>query len=164
MPEKNIKEDNVLNSDKEYSFSDKEIQLLEKILTHIKQRKETKKDSIPISVFNNKALAPLETIVKYLKEELDYTYKEIATLLNRNPSPIGITYRKANKKFSKKLDTSSEDHSIPISIFKNSKLTIFETIVLYLKDSINLKFNNISTLLNRNYRTIWTVYKRAKKK
>jgi len=43
-------------------------------------------------------------------------------------------------------------------------MTIFETIVVYLKDTSELKFKNIAELLNRNYRTIWTVYKRAKKK
>jgi hypothetical protein len=38
---------------------------------------------------------------------------------------------------------------------------VFETLVVYLKDSLNFKFNKISNLMNRSYRTIWTVYQRA---
>ena len=145
-------------------FSLDEVKLFEDFLKYLKQKKELKKDFIPISVFNAEKLAPLEIIVKYLREELDYTYNEIGLLLNRKVGPMGVSYRNAKKKFPLKLDVSSTEHSIPISVFKDSRFTIFETVVVYLKDELRLKFKVIAELLNRNYRTVWTVYQRAKKK
>lgn len=166
------KEGNNADFTKKYSFSNEDTKLFEEFLQYIKYKKDflryikqkkDRKDAIPISIFTNK-LAPLETVVKYLREELDCSYNEIALLLNRKPGPIGVSYRQAKRKFPSRLDVSSTENSIPISVFKNSKLTIFETIVVYLKDKDKLKFREIAELLNRNYRTIWTVYKRAKKK
>ncbi|MBI2005629.1 MAG: hypothetical protein HYS80_02600, partial [Candidatus Aenigmarchaeota archaeon] len=39
-----------------------------------------------------------------------------------------------------------------------------ENIAAYLKDTFGLTYHAIAVLLNRNDRTIWTVYQRAKKK
>jgi len=52
---------------------------------------------------------------------------------------------------------------IPISIF-NEKLGMLEASSLYLKDELNLSFNDIAKLLKRDYKTIWTSYNKAKKK
>jgi len=54
--------------------------------------------------------------------------------------------------------------TLPLNIFTSRKFSILETIVFYLKNTQNLSFNQISELLGKNYRTIWTVYKRAMKK
>lgn len=160
----NNQKKNLVDLSRKYSFSEDEVKLFEDFLKFLKQRKKIEKDKIPISIFNNGVLAPLETIVKYLREELNYSYKEIGLLLNRKAGPIGVTYRVAKRKFQPNLDISSIENPIPISIFKKSRLTIFETIVVYLKENMKLKFRKIAELLNRNYRTIWTVYNRAKKK
>lgn len=53
---------------------------------------------------------------------------------------------------------------IPTSIFINTKLTTFESMVKYLKDERGLNFHEIGIALDRDERNIWTVYKRAKKK
>ncbi len=131
---------------------------------YLEGKKEARIGSIPISIFKNKKLAPLETVVKYLREDLGHTYKKIGILLNRKPGPIGVSYRKAAKKSRSRLDVSSVDNSIPLSVFKDSRLTVFGTIVVYLRDVKGLKFGEISELLNRNYRTVYTVYSRARKK
>jgi len=148
------------------SFSDEELRLFKEFLSFLRERipSKIKRDSLPISVFKNFKLSPLETITKYLKEELDFGYNKIAKLLHRNPGPIGITYRNAKKKMPGSLDVSSTEFQIPISIFEDTSLSIFECLVCYLKEEIDLSFNKISNLLNRNYRTVWTVYSRAKKK
>lgn len=52
---------------------------------------------------------------------------------------------------------------LPISIF-NEKLGMLEASSLYMKDELNLSFNDIAKLLKRNYKTIWTSYKQANKK
>lgn len=168
------KEDSFIDLTKTYSISERDTKLFEGFFEYLKHKKdfqeylkrkeEIRKDSIPISVFKNKKLAPLETVVKYLREDMGCTYNKIGSLLNRKAGPIGVSYRNAVKKLPSRLDVSSIENSIPISIFKDSKLTIFETIVVYLKDVKKLKFRKIAELLNRNYRTIYTVYSRARKK
>lgn len=149
------------NKDKELATDFAEFLRYRKEFREFLKQKEEIKDAIPVSVFNNNKLAPLETVVKFLREELDHTYKQIGKLLNRKEGPIGITYRNAKAKFSGRLDTSSSE-KIPISIFKDSSLSVFETIVVYLKDKREMKFARIALLLNRKYRTVWTVYSRAK--
>jgi len=52
---------------------------------------------------------------------------------------------------------------LPISIF-NEKLGMLESASLYLRDELKLSFKEISGLLKRDYKTIWTSYTKAKKK
>ena len=157
------KEGNKRDLAKVHSFSQEDIKLFEDFFAYwLEQRKGVEKDPIPISIFSNRKLAPLEIIVKYLRENLEMSYGRIASLLNRKPGPIGVTYRNSRKKYPARLHVISTEILIPLSIFKESKFTVFETLVWYLKDSLNFKFTKIANLLNRNYRTVWTVYRRAK--
>ncbi len=142
------------------SFSKDELTLFKKFLGFLKQERG-QKDTIPISIFNTE-LSTFESIVKYLREEKEYSYKKISEILKRKTGPIGVTYRNAKKKFSAKLDVSDTSIVIPFSIFKQ-KLTILEAVVLHLKES-DLTFGKIAKLLKRDYRTIWTVYSRARRK
>ena len=146
---------NSLQSESTLSFDE--------VLRILKKRNEDKKTkTIPVSVFNRK-ISSLETIVKYLKENHNLSYKEIAFLLNRNYAPIAITYRNSIKKYSSKL---KEKHSekIPISIFSNKKLSVLENIIVYLKETLGLSYRKISVMIQRDERTIWTCYNRAIKK
>ncbi len=52
---------------------------------------------------------------------------------------------------------------LPVSIF-NEKLGMLESAVLYMKDDMNLSFNEIAKYLKRDYKTIWTSYSKARKK
>ncbi len=54
--------------------------------------------------------------------------------------------------------------NIPSFIFKDRELAALESIVVYLKDSQGMSYAQIARLLNRDDRTIWTTYQRAKKK
>ncbi|MDD9952762.1 MAG: sigma-70 region 4 domain-containing protein [Candidatus Woesearchaeota archaeon] len=54
--------------------------------------------------------------------------------------------------------------NIPSFIFRDRSLAALEAIVVYLKDSQGLTYAQIARLLNRDDRTIWTTYTRAKKK
>ncbi|MBU1623037.1 MAG: hypothetical protein KKH52_02535 [Nanoarchaeota archaeon] len=53
---------------------------------------------------------------------------------------------------------------LPLSIFKDRSISVLEAIVEYLHEAKNLSFKQIALLLNRNERTIWTVYDRVRKK
>jgi DNA-binding NarL/FixJ family response regulator len=53
---------------------------------------------------------------------------------------------------------------LPVSIFCDRSLSVFEIIVEYLKDSFALSYHDIAVLTNRDDRTIWTVYHRVTEK
>jgi hypothetical protein len=127
---------------------------------------EASKDvKVPISVFNNKKLGSLEAIVKYLRENLLLSFKQIGALTNRNEIALAVTYRNASRKLKAKFVlTEIAPYSIPVSILKDRKLSVLENIVSYLKDSFGLTYHKIALLLSRDDRTIWTVYQRANKK
>lgn len=115
---------------------------------------------IPVSIFKTK-LAPLESLVKYLKENLELKFVKIADLLNRDQRTIGSSYNLSLKKFKNKLIVEGK-YFIPISVFSDRKLSVLESLVFYLKSE--LSFKQISDLIDKNYRTVWTVYQRARKK
>ena len=54
--------------------------------------------------------------------------------------------------------------SIPTSIFQDRELSVLEAITEYLKEKKGMRYSEIAKLLNRDDRTIWTSYNRAKAK
>lgn len=54
--------------------------------------------------------------------------------------------------------------AIPSSIFRDRSLSVLEVMVEYFREIKGMKYSEIARLLNRDDRTIWTVYKRAKEK
>jgi len=124
------------------------------------------KYSIPISIFSKK-LSVFESIVKYLREEERLSYKKIAELLYKKTGPVGVTYRNSIKKISGKfkvdLKNVNSEKMIPITIF-NEKYTLFESVVMFLHNEMRFSFKEIAKILGRNYRTVWTIFRRAKSK
>jgi len=53
---------------------------------------------------------------------------------------------------------------LPIAIFRKETLSALESIVKYLKENKTLTYHQIAKLLNRDDRTIWTTYAKARKK
>ncbi len=143
--------------EKEYSISLKDIK---KYIS--KKEKIEKIKNIPVCIFNNK-LSVLEAIVKYLKENKKIRFRDIASLLNRDPRTIWYTYDQARRKLSKKFRIR-KSYSIPLSIFKNRKFGVLELVSSYLKEEYKLSYSEIAKLLKRNERTIWTVCYRYNKK
>ena len=125
----------------------------------LKQKKDA--PQIPLSIFANDNLAPLQGLVKYLKENLSYENHAIARLLGRSQKTIWQSYAEAVRYFPEHLAYEPDSQQIPLSIFHPSKLTVFEQLVLYLKDNLNQTYSAIGKLLRRDQRTIWTVYRRA---
>ena len=118
--------------------------------------------NIPITIFS-KDLGGLEVVVKYLKENIRMSYTEIAKELNRSETTIRTSYKKAKEKQPILLEIKDTSISLPISILKNRKLTILESVILHLKEK-EKKYSKIAKLLDRDQRNIWTIYSRAKKK
>ncbi len=140
-----------------YKFSEEEI-------IKLTEEKEPEKPVIPISIFENKKLTASEIIVKYLKENLHLANHEIALALNRNNKTIWTVYNLSLKKTKEKLVIKDTKFFVPISIFKDSNLTLLESIISYLKDYHELTYHKIAVLLRRDERNIWTIYQRSKRK
>ena len=120
---------------------------------------------VPISVFKNDKLGSLETIVKYLRENLLLSFKQIASLTNRNEIALAVSYRNARKKLEAKFIIEEiSPYFIPVSILQDRNISVLENVVSYLKDNFGLTYHKIALLLNRDDRTVWTVYQRAIKK
>jgi hypothetical protein len=130
----------------------------------LEKRAEKPLDMIPVSIFDNKDLSALEAIVKYMKENLNFGSGEIGKLLKRDISTISSTYIKARKKHPSEFSVGKPKYFIPLSALSNRHYSILESIVKFLKKTLNLSNNEIAKLLNRDNRTIWTVYSRAVKK
>ena len=153
---------NTLNYLKKQGLSSEKITQLVNELLKVEVKEEVK---VPISVFKNDYLSGVETIVKYLRENLLLSFKQIASLTNRNNVALAVSYRNAKKKLEDKFVVEEiSPYSIPVSILQDRNLSVLENIVSYLKDSFDLAYHKIAVLLNRNDRTIWTVYQRARKK
>ena len=147
---------------KAQGLSSKEIINLVNKSLKVEVKEEVK---VPISVFNNEYLSSLENIVKYLRENLLLSFKQIASLTNRNEIALAVTYRNAKKKLETKFVIEEiSPYSIPVSILQDRNISVLENVVSYLKDTFGLTYHKIAVLLNRNDRTIWTVYQRARKK
>ena len=151
---------NALNALIGYIAQEKGISPDEIIKLVIKKKPEAVE--IPVCIFNNK-LSALETVVKYLKENLEFKYSEIAKLLNRNDRTIWTTYSNSRKKYIKKFVVKDNKYFIPALIISNRSLSVLESIVSYMKDNLNLRYSQIALLLCRDQRTIWTVYNRKRK-
>ena len=124
--------------------------------------KEETRPNIPITIFSKK-LGALESIVKYMKENLNMSYREIGKELERNERTIWTAYKKAKEKQKESLDIKKTDIFLPASIFKDKRLTTLESVIIYLKEK-GLRYSEIAELLERDQRNIWTTYSRARKK
>jgi hypothetical protein len=136
-------------------FSSKHNLSAEQILELIKQQR------VPLTIFNEK-LSPLETIVKYLKEEQKKTLTEISKILNKKISIIWLAYNNSKKKHPKRLKEIQSGYDIPIDKLYSKKMSLLERICVYMKDHHRLNYHKIGLLLKRDERTIWTAYHRAK--
>ena len=135
---------------------------LENLLEIIKERKTSSginEIQIPLEIFKIE-LGPAEVLCKYLKENKQLKFNEIAIALNRNQRTIWINYRNSNKKYKEKIKIQENTLSVPIKIFSDRKLSISESIVKYLKDK-GLNNSQISKILGKSQNNIWTLHSRT---
>jgi len=139
---------------------DEKIELLASIVFSLK---EGLSNTIPISVFDNDRLSTFEAVAKYMKEVLKLRFVDIGSSLNRSDKTIWVTYSKARKKMPSAFSSLVSDINVPIASLSDRKFTIFESLVLYLKDK-DFTNHQVASMLRRDDRTIWSEYDRAKKK
>ncbi|MDP2907442.1 MAG: sigma factor-like helix-turn-helix DNA-binding protein [Nanoarchaeota archaeon] len=99
---------------------------------------------------------------KQQKEErisnLNSTNTSSQNLLEEIKQKYNITEQQLTKLLNEKEET------IPIYVFNNETLSSLETIVKYLKENKNQKHSHIAKKLNRNVKTIWATYQKARQK
>ncbi len=118
---------------------------------------------VPASIFNRR-LSSLETVSKYLYENIGLSFKSIAELMNRSEKTIWQAYNFSTRKLPKRLVVKDTPYLVPISVFADRKYSNLEAVVVFLREQYRLKFSEIGALLHRDQRTIWTVNSRARKK
>ncbi|MBW2966579.1 hypothetical protein KY342_05735 [Candidatus Woesearchaeota archaeon] len=152
---------------------DEDIQIIKILLKRLKEKynlsstevfnlAQKEEILIPISIFTKK-LSPLETYVKYLKENLELDYSKIAELLGRSRKTVWQAYKNSVKKQSARFEPAETRYIIPVSSLETG-LSILEATVVYLKERFGISYHEIGELLQRNERTVWTVYQRAARK
>jgi nucleoside-triphosphatase THEP1 len=160
----------LLNQEILISYSETKLRILESISQQIgipveisnNKETETKSEiSIPLSVFSTQ-LGALEAISLYLRDKKLLKFNEIAEILQRNERTIWTAHQKAKQKNIEIVEESSE--IVPVQILSNNNLTIFESLIKYLKETKEMRFSEISQALSRDQRNIWTVYNRTNQK
>jgi len=165
------------------------LDILRTLIQQIKEKRGLTKDellglleeegtTVPLYVFST-PLGPLEALVKFLKEERNLKFSEIASILGRDNRSIWSSYRHAIAKIKnplsayakeskkKKADARLESLAvIPIDagIFSDRKLSVFEHLVAYLKETKGISVADISKIVNRSNGTVWATYHNAKVK
>lgn len=108
------------------------------VLLTIRKRKEGKK----------KLIDRLDNILEDIKDEIFVDEKELTEILSER-----IKYQY----------TKNKDVSIPLEIF-SKKLGALEALTKYMKENLEMRYSEIGRLLDRDERTVWSSYNKAKGK
>ncbi len=119
---------------------------------------------IPVSILRDRRLSSLELIVKFLREETGLSNAAVSSILGRSQQVCWNTYNNSRKKVPERLGFEFSGYDIPVRMFRDTRLSVLEAIVVFLKEEFRLSYHEIAMLLKRDDRTIWTVHERAGKK
>lgn len=121
---------------------------------------------LPLNIFSTE-LGALETLVKYLKENLGMRFSSIAMLLNRDARTIWGAYNSSLEKHPDPfLEIPDEISAIelPLSAIRNRRFGMLESLVWHMRENLGMRYSRIANLIKRNDRTVWTACMRAKRK
>jgi hypothetical protein len=120
--------------------------------------------NLPLNIFSTE-LGTLETLTKYLKENLGFSFSSIAALLNRDPRTIWGAYDSAIGKhpepFFEIPETAIE---LPVGMLQDRHFGMLENLVWHMHENLGMRYSRIATLIKRNDRTVWTAWMRARRK
>ncbi len=135
---------------------------LETLTKQALQEEKTREEKVPLSIFKTE-VSPAEALCKYLKENRSMNFAEIARHIQRDQRTVWINYRNACAKQAKQLQIDKTQPDIKLTIFANRNTTIFESLILELREQ-GLSNATIAQQLKKDPRNIWTVYSRAVRK
>jgi DNA-binding CsgD family transcriptional regulator len=156
-----------INTDIQISYSSLNSPLKQKIIEYDDKTSSINSNNkselaIPLAVLKNNS--SLQSIVLYLHEIHLLNFAAIADLLNRDQRTIWSAYNQAKSKKMVVYSQFDNDFFIPLAVLSSRNFSVLESIVYYLKSNSNLSLAQIAQKLGKNYRTIWTVDRRAKLK
>ena len=117
--------------------------------------------SVPVEIFAKK-LSPSEAVCKFLKENRNKSFHEIAQLLNRDDRSVWTSYTRAVHKQKSLFIISQSSPLIPLSVLANRQFSFLESVILHLVQT--MKPMAIARLLHRSAPIIYTVLSRARQK
>lgn len=117
---------------------------------------------VPVEIFSS-GLAPAESLTKFLKENCDKNFHEISLLIKRNEKSIWQNYHRAIKKMPSQFIVEGV-LKLPVSVFGDKRLSVFECLIFHLKEQKQMKNSKIAKLLGKHPANVWSVYNRAMKK
>lgn len=117
---------------------------------------------VPVDIFSEK-LGSFESIVKFLVENCSLGISGISGLLDRSYISIWNAYSSSKEKFPGRL-APKPCRAIPLSILRKKEFGVLENIVAYLREVYAMSYREISIVVARDERTIWTSYQKIKKK
>ncbi|MBW2964235.1 hypothetical protein KY363_02140 [Candidatus Woesearchaeota archaeon] len=121
---------------------------------------------VPSTIFCDRSLSFLESLVEYLKDQLQLSYHEIGQLTNRDERNIWTLHHRVRIKREERphqMKKAPVVH-IPLSVVCDRSVSILEIVVEYLRDKACLKNSQVAEVLNRSVKTVSTAYIRTKKK
>ena len=124
---------------------------------------EKKEVLLPVAIFAQRRMGCLEAAVRFLKENKGLRFSEIAAALGRDQRTIWATYRKATAK-AERFHQLEQGMLLSTSIFLDRRKSFLECLVVYVRNTYRLSNKETSELLQRDPRTIATVYDRAVRK
>jgi len=133
------------------------IDILEGFIGNANQ-KDIKSYKIPISVFSNKS-APLQSIIRYLKDFKKAKNSEISKAINRSPKTIYSSYVQS-KGYDFFVD-ERDSIKIPLSELTYSNSTVSENLIYFLKAKENLRTIDLARMLKRSPSCVSQIYKRS---
>ncbi len=121
---------------------------------------------IPSIIFCDRSLSFSESLVEYLKDQLQFSYHEIGELTNRDERNIWTLHNRARVKREEKPHQMKQAPvvHIPLSVVCDRSISILEVVVEHLRDKAGLKNHQVASVLNRSVKTVSTAYVRTKKK
>jgi parallel beta-helix repeat protein len=147
-----ISVDELLSEEKFEKFSER------KIISGYEADK-MKKITVPLEIFYGN-VGGSEILCKFLKENCKLKFSEISRILNRDSRTVWLNY---NNQINKpKLEFDPQGKLVPVEIFSDRRLSILESLVLYLRN-LGLKNKEIAKMLGKDQRNISTFYSRAVK-
>lgn len=118
------------------------------------------KNFVPLEIFAERKLSVQQALVKFMKENLQMSNKEISDSLNKDPRSVWSAYEQSKPRMKPLFEIPHSVMPLPLSIFKE-KESLLESVVLFLKGQ-NWQNHKIASALNRSETTISTTYGRSK--
>ena len=155
--------DKILDLSSKYKVPSSEITSLLRSFVDSFSSFEANRDLVPVDIFDSN-LGALEALVKYLREDCSMKNKQVSEMTGRKTTTVSTAYRKAVSKFSTRFKIKNPNFTVRLNILLAENYTVLENLIMYLRDNEKNKFSEIAKRLNRDIRSVWTIYNRAQKK